>query len=66
MPQAPPVGERRGGVGGAGLPPIHIGGSGRSGTTILGRLLGCHSEHLLIPFEAKFHSHVSARGVSNT
>lgn len=35
--------------------PVFIGGTGRSGTTILGRLLGRHSTHALIPVEAKFH-----------
>jgi Sulfotransferase family len=39
------------------LPPIFIGGTGRSGTTILGRLLGAQREYQLIPLEAKFHCH---------
>jgi Sulfotransferase family len=36
-------------------PPIFVGGTGRSGTTILGRLLGKHSDYTVIPVEAKFH-----------
>jgi hypothetical protein len=36
-------------------PPIFVGGTGRSGTTILGRLLGRHRDYALIPVEAKFH-----------
>jgi Sulfotransferase family len=36
-------------------PPIFVGGTGRSGTTILGRLLGRHRDYALIPLEAKFH-----------
>jgi hypothetical protein len=36
-------------------PPIFIGGTGRSGTTILGKLLGAQREYQLIPLEAKFH-----------
>ncbi len=35
-------------------PPIFIGGTGRSGTTILGRLLGSHSAVSLIPIETRF------------
>jgi hypothetical protein len=37
------------------LPPVFIGGTGRSGTTILGRLLGAQRHYQLIPLEAKFH-----------
>jgi hypothetical protein len=37
------------------LPPIFVGGTGRSGTTILGRLLGRHRDYTVIPVEAKFH-----------
>jgi hypothetical protein len=36
-------------------PPIFVGGTGRSGTTILGRLLGRHREYTVIPVEARFH-----------
>ena len=37
-------------------PPIFVGGTGRSGTTILGRMLGRHREYTVIPVEARFHS----------
>lgn len=33
---------------------IFIGGTGRSGTTLLGRLLGAHRDLAMIPFESKF------------
>ncbi len=36
-------------------PPIFVGGTGRSGTTILGRLLGRHRDYTVIPVEARFH-----------
>jgi Sulfotransferase family len=36
-------------------PPIFVGGTGRSGTTILGRLLGRHHDYTVIPVEARFH-----------
>jgi Sulfotransferase family len=36
-------------------PPIFVGGTGRSGTTILGRLLGKQHDYTVIPVEAKFH-----------
>jgi hypothetical protein len=37
------------------VPPIFVGGSGRSGTTVVGRLLGQSSRYEVVPFEAKFH-----------
>jgi hypothetical protein len=36
-------------------PPIFVGGTGRSGTTILGRMLGRQREYTVIPVEARFH-----------
>jgi hypothetical protein len=36
-------------------PPIFVGGTGRSGTTILGRLLGKQHDYTVIPVEARFH-----------
>jgi hypothetical protein len=36
-------------------PPIFVGGTGRSGTTILGRLLGKQRDYTVIPVEARFH-----------
>ncbi|HEY7951640.1 MAG TPA: sulfotransferase [Solirubrobacteraceae bacterium] len=36
-------------------PPIFVGGTGRSGTTILGRLLGRQRDYTVIPVEARFH-----------
>jgi hypothetical protein len=36
-------------------PPIFVGGSGRSGTTIVSRLLGEHSGYAHIPVELRFH-----------
>jgi hypothetical protein len=40
---------------GKALPPIFVGGTGRSGTTVLGRLLGRQREYTVIPVEARFH-----------
>jgi hypothetical protein len=37
------------------LAPIFVGGTGRSGTTIVGRLLGRHRDYTVIPVEARFH-----------
>jgi hypothetical protein len=39
----------------SGVPPVFVGGSARSGTTICGRLLGEHSRYFMIPVEANFH-----------
>jgi hypothetical protein len=36
-------------------PPIFVGGTGRSGTTVVGRLLGRQREYTVIPVEARFH-----------
>jgi Sulfotransferase family len=36
-------------------PPIFVGGTGRSGTTVLGRLLGRRRGYTVIPVEARFH-----------
>src|SRR2546421_2246442 len=36
-------------------PPIFVGGTGRSGTTIVGRLFGRSSRYEVVPVEAKFH-----------
>jgi Sulfotransferase family len=35
--------------------PIFVGGTGRSGTTIVGRLLGRQHDYTVIPVEARFH-----------
>jgi hypothetical protein len=35
--------------------PVFVGGTGRSGTTILGQLIGEHSQYAFIPMEIKFH-----------
>lgn len=37
------------------LDPVFVGGSPRSGTTILGRLIGNHVQYGLVPLEAHFH-----------
>ncbi|WP_165358537.1 sulfotransferase family protein [Haloactinopolyspora alba] len=35
--------------------PVFVGGTGRSGTTVIARLIGKHSRYHLIPIEARFH-----------
>lgn len=35
--------------------PVFVGGTGRSGTTVLGELIGRHSHYALIPLEVRFH-----------
>jgi hypothetical protein len=41
------------------LPPIIVGGTGRSGTTVTARMLGHHRDYYLVPFEVKF---IAAKG----
>lgn len=36
--------------------PIFVGGTGRSGTTVVGRLIGQHDRFALIPYEVRFHA----------
>ncbi len=43
--------------GGADL--VFVGGTGRSGTTVLAELLGCHSRFLAVPIECRFHCNPS-------
>jgi len=40
-------------------PPVFVGGTGRSGTTIAGQLIGEHPSYAFIPMELKFHVHTS-------
>lgn len=42
-------------------PPIFVGGTGRSGTTVVGQLIGQHSAYHFIPIETRFH--VAPRGL---
>ncbi len=35
--------------------PVFVGGTGRSGTTVMARLIGKHSAYHVIPIEARFH-----------
>lgn len=37
-------------------PPVFIGGTGRSGTTILGDLVGSHPSYAVVPIELRFHT----------
>lgn len=37
-------------------PPVFVGGTGRSGTTIMAQLLGSSSRYALIPIEMRFHA----------
>jgi hypothetical protein len=36
------------------LPPLIIGGTGRSGTSVTAKMLGCHARYYAFPFEVKF------------
>jgi hypothetical protein len=36
------------------LPPLFVGGTGRSGTTIVAKILGAHPDYHMIPFEVRF------------
>ncbi len=40
----------------ASAPPVFVGGTGRSGTTIMAQLLGSSSRYALIPIEMRFHA----------
>lgn len=46
-----------------GVGPLFVGGTGRSGTTIVGELLGAHSDLALVPVELRFH--VDAGGLAD-
>jgi hypothetical protein len=43
-----------------GRAPLFVGGTGRSGTTILARLIGSHSRYAFIPREIRFHAEPQA------
>src|SRR5919201_7152454 len=51
--------EGRAAAGAEARPPVSellfVGGTGRSGTHVLGRLLGRHSRYAGVPIEARFH-----------
>lgn len=44
------------GDGRAGTPPVFVGGTGRSGTTIVGQLIGHSATFELVPTEVRFHT----------
>lgn len=37
------------------VPPVFVGGTGRSGTTIVGELIGASEAYVLVPIELRFH-----------
>jgi outer membrane protein assembly factor BamB len=44
--------------------PVFVGGTGRSGTTVVGQMLGEHPEYAAVPVEVRFHT--EAGGVKDT